>query len=102
MFPSDYAGWKATAGAALELEGSHPRKVTATFPLVRGVDTRTGGPTLALHKRVQGMAQSQAEAQRSPTPQPQLPPQIASRLPPHLPSWSVGHDPGSDGGEPGS
>jgi serine/threonine protein kinase len=84
LFPSDYAGWRATTRAALETEDSGPRKVTATFPLVRAPDERTGEPTLSLHKREMA------------TPPPPV------RTPPQLPSWGVGHDPGSDGGEPNS
>jgi serine/threonine protein kinase len=50
LFPADHAGWKATVGTAQAVESSGRRRVTSAFPLVGNDPTRTGGPTLALHK----------------------------------------------------
>lgn len=49
LFAADHAGWMATAGAALEIEGGRSRKITATFPLSLNLDPQTDGATVALH-----------------------------------------------------
>ena len=65
LFPADHAGWKATVGTAQAVEASGHRKITAAFPLLGGASTRTGGPTLALHKKPRSEATTRAEIART-------------------------------------
>jgi Protein kinase domain len=48
LFAADHAGWKAAAGAGLNVEGERPRKITASFSLATSADSHTAGPTVAL------------------------------------------------------
>ena len=62
LFPADHAGWKATVGTAQVVEEtSGQRKITAAFPLIGGASTHTGGPTLALRKKLRSEATTRAE-----------------------------------------
>ncbi len=48
LFAADHAGWKAAAGVSVDIEGRHPRKITASFSLATSPDPHTAGPTVAL------------------------------------------------------
>jgi serine/threonine-protein kinase len=102
LFPADHAGWKATVGTAQVVEASGHRKITSTFPLLGDASTRTGGPTLALHKKPRSEATTR--------------PEIALKFPaelsspdleidghpalPRLTGWGDAQpEPGSEGGE---
>jgi serine/threonine-protein kinase len=101
LFPADHAGWKATVGTAQASEVSGQRKITAAFPLVGNASDRTGGPTLALHKR-RSEATTRAEIGRGFPAEPRAAPEFDQHLTlPRLTSWGDAQaDPGSDGGEP--
>ncbi len=48
LFAADHAGWKAAAGAGLNVAGKRPRMITASFSLATSADSHTAGPTVAL------------------------------------------------------
>jgi serine/threonine protein kinase len=48
LFAADHAGWKAAAGAGLNVEGNRPRKITASFSLATSPDSHTAERTVAL------------------------------------------------------
>jgi serine/threonine-protein kinase len=100
LFPAEHAGWKATVGTAQTVEDSGRRKITTAFPMLGG-DSRTGGPTLALHK-------GRSEATTRPEIGRMFPKETSSGVElfehtvlPRLTGWGDAQpDPGSEGGEP--
>ena len=48
LFAADQAGWKAAAGAGLNVEDNRPRKITASFSLATSPDSHTAERTVAL------------------------------------------------------
>jgi serine/threonine protein kinase len=48
LFAADHAGWKAAAGAGLNLEGKRSRKITASFSLATSPGSHTAERTVAL------------------------------------------------------
>jgi serine/threonine protein kinase len=48
LFAADHAGWKAAAGAGLNLEGARSRKITASFSLATSAESHTAERTVAL------------------------------------------------------
>ena len=48
LFAADQAGWKAAAGAGLDIEDNRPRKITASFSLATSPDSHTAERTVAL------------------------------------------------------
>jgi len=101
LFPADHAGWKATVGTAQTVEDSGRRKITTAFPMLGGASTRTGGPTLSLHK-------PRTEALTRPEIALKFPSELHTgvefdehTLLPRLTGWGdAQQDHGSEGGEP--
>ena len=103
LFPSDHAGWKATVGMAQVVEAVGHRKITSAFPLLGDASTRTGGPTLALHKKRRSEATTRPEialtfpAELS---SPDLEIDDGHPALPRLTGWGDAQpEPGSEGGE---
>ena len=48
LFAADHAGWKAAAGAGLNLEGQRARRITASFSLTTSPESHTAERTVAL------------------------------------------------------
>ena len=48
LFAADHAGWKAAAGAGLNLEGKRSRRITASFSLATSPESHTAERTVAL------------------------------------------------------
>jgi serine/threonine protein kinase len=101
LFPTDFAGWKATVAMAQGIEGRGRREITATFPLLAGAGTGSGtghgAPTLALHRN-RRREEALTEADPIPPFASEPPLELEDPSLPTLGSWGTHPEPESDSG----